>query len=181
MSLQKIKVSKSELLDIVKDNKKKHDEIYEAAEAGYWLEAEENLKKQLKEQLTNFKKNYQKQVKDFKKQISKELKMVEQKKKDGYTYMRKPFPENHSDDYQGTIKRLELSVEPHIELENNEFDCYVRNKWQWRTSFLNTNSYYANNYAVSASYSLQSIPARTSSWVTGSSYSGSVFNSLNTF
>jgi hypothetical protein len=157
MSLSKIKVSKSELLTIVRDNKKKHDEIYEAAEAGYWLEAEEYLKKFQKEQLTSMKKNYQKSVKDLKKQVSKELRLVDQKKRDGFSYMRKPFPENHSDDYQGTIRKLELCVEPEIELVDGEFDCFVRNKWTWRQSFLSTNSSYANNYAVSASWASSSI------------------------
>jgi hypothetical protein len=143
MSLQKIKVSKSELLTIVKENKQNHDEIYEAAEKGYWVDAEEHLKKLQKESLSVMKKNYQKSVKDLKKQVNKELRLVEQKKREGFVYLRKPFPENHSDDYQGTIRRLELCVEPEVELENTEFDCYVRNKWQWKTSFLATNSSYA--------------------------------------
>lgn len=170
MSLQKIKVSKAELLTIVKENKKKHDEIYEAAEAGYWLEAEEYLKKYQKEQLATMKKNYRKSVKDLKKQVAKELRMVDQKKKGGYYYMNKPFPETHTDDYEGTIRRLELSVDPEIELVSDEFDCFVRNKWTWRQSFLSTNSSYANNYAVSASYSLCSTPM-----------SGSLMTSLSTF
>lgn len=180
MSLQKIKVSKSELLGIVKDNKKKHDEIYEAAEAGYWLDAEDFLKKHLKEQAAVYKKNYLKQIKDFKKQISKELKMVEEKKRGDYWHMRKPFPENHTDDYKGTIKKLELCVEPEIELENSEFDCFVQNKWQWRQSFVSTNFGYANN-SVSASFSLNSTPLA----VSGSGYFGtgslSLVNSLNNF
>lgn len=177
MSLQKIKVSKTELLGIVKDNKKKHDEIYEAAEAGYWLEAEDFLKKHQKDMLSTLKKNYKSQVKALRKQVATELKMVEEKKKTGYLYMKKPFPENHTDDYEGTIKRLELSIDDKIELENNEFDCYVRNKWEWRQSFLNTNSYYANNYAVSSSYALTSSWAsNVATWTTGS-----LCNSLNTF
>ena len=153
MSLSKIKVLKSQLLDIVKDNKKKHDEIYDAAEAGYWLEAKEFLQKYQKDQLALMKKNYLKDVKLVKNQIAKESKMVEQKKKDGYSYMRKPFPENHSDDYKGTIQRLELSIEPEIELETGEFDWYVRNKWEWRAKFLSTNTSYANNYCIISSYS----------------------------
>jgi len=159
MSLQKIKVSKPELLTIVKENKQSHDEIYEAAEKGYWVDAEEFLKKYQKETLTAMKKNYQTAVKDLKKQVGKELRLVDQKKKDGFVYLRKPFPENHSDDYQGAIRRLELSVEPEVELENLEFDCYVRNKWAWKTSFLATNSSYAmtgsswSSGSVSASFS----------------------------
>ena len=177
MSLSRIKVSNEQLLTIVRENKKKHDEIYDTAEAGYWLEAEEFLKKYQKEKMVEMKKNYRKSVKDLKKQVAKELRMVEQKKRDGYYYMTKPFPENHSDDYQGVIRKLELSVEPEIDLETNEFEWYVRNKWQWRQSFLNTNSYYANNYAVSASYSLNSTP------LSGACYlgTGSLMNSLSTF
>ena len=181
MSLQKIKVSKSELLTIVRDNKKKHDEIYEAAESGYWLEAEEFLKKHQKDQLTALKKNYQKTVKDLKKQVAKVLRLVEEKKKDGYFYMRKPFPENHSDDYQGAIQRLELCVDPEIELENNEFDSYVRNKWAWRSTFLSTNSGYANSYAVSgscASCSVSSSYALNSTPYIGT---GSLMSSLANF
>jgi len=175
MSLSKIKVSKSELLTIVRENKQKHDEIYEAAEAGYWLEAEEYLKKFQKEQLTTMKKNYQKSIKDLKKQVNKEFRLVDQKKKDGFFYMRKPFPENHSDDYQGTIRKLELCVEPEIELVDGEFDCFVRNKWNWRQSFLSTNSGYANNYAISASWASSSVSGAFS---TGT---GSLVNSLGSF
>lgn len=177
MSLSKIKVSNEKLLTIVRDNKKKHDEIYEAAEAGYWQEAEEFLKKYQKDTLVAMKKQYRKQVKDLKKQVVKELKMVDQKKKTGYYYMNKPFPENHSEDYQTVIRKLELSVEPEIELETGEFDCFVQNKWSWRQSFLNTNACYANNYAVSASYALVSTPVSGACW----NGTGSLMNSLSTF
>jgi len=178
MSLLKIKVSNEKLLTIVRENKTKHDEIYETAEAGYWLEAEEFLKKYQKDTLVAMKKQYRKQIKDLKKQVAKELKMVDQKKKSGYYYMTKPFPENHSDDYQGVIRKLELSVEPEIELETNEFECYVRNKWQWRQSFLNTNTNYANNvYSCTGSYSMMpGSYALSASWS-----SGSLNNSLSTF
>jgi hypothetical protein len=176
MSLQKIKVSNEKLLTIVRENKKKHDEIYEAAVDGYWLEADEFLKKYQKETLVAMKKQYRKQVKDLKKQIAKELGLVDKKKKEGFVYMRKPFPENHTDDYEGVIRKLELSVDPEIELQGDEFECYVRNKWQWRQSFLATNTNYAN-YACTGSYSMG--PA---SYALSASWSaGSLGNSLSTF
>ena len=167
-TLSNLKVSKTELLAIVKENKQKHDEIFEAAEKGYWVEAAEFLKNYQKEQLAERKKNYLKAVRDLKKQVAKELRLVEQKKKDGYSYMRKPFPENHSDEYQGVIRRLELFVDDHLELNTTEFDCYVRNKWQWRQSFIATNSSYAmtGSYALNASY----MPAMSASWSSGSAY-----------
>ena len=92
--------------------------------------------------------------------------------------MNKPFPENHSDDYQTVIRKLELSVEPEIALETGEFDCFVQNKWSWRQSFLNTNSYYANNYAVSASWSSGSTLSTASPCYLGTS---SLMTSISTF
>ena len=179
-TLSNLKVSKSELLTIVRENKEKHDEIFAAAEQGYWVDAAEHLKKYQKDTLVALKKNYQKTVKDLKKAISKELKMVEQKKKTGYYYMNKPAPENHTDDYEGVIRRLELCAGDHLELNNNEFDSYVRNKWTWRNSFINTNT----SYALSASWSSGSCLGTgsyypmTSSWANNGSY---ITSRLTTF
>ena len=149
MNLSNLKVSTETLLGIVKENKEKHDQIYEAAEKGYWLEAENYLKEYQKEMLNTYKKQYLKDVKELKKQVTKELKAVEEKKRTGYLYLRKPFPENHSDDYECVIKKLEMATEPRIELYPNEFDSYVRNKWDWRKSFLATNT----SYAISSTFS----------------------------
>lgn len=51
MSLQKIKVSREEVLKIVQENKQKHDDVLKTAIEGYWIDAETYLKKYEKEQL----------------------------------------------------------------------------------------------------------------------------------
>lgn len=175
MSLHQIKVARKEVLAIVRENKEKHDVILKDAIEGYWLEAEGFLKKYEKEQCSQLekahkdslkvmRKNLRTNKKNIKEQVKKELDLVKQRKKDGpFVYMRNRYPEDHTDDYIGTIRRLELCVEDQLELDNNEFDCYIRNKWQWRQSFITANtgyvsSLYTNNLGISCSYAL------TSSW-----------------
>jgi hypothetical protein len=174
-SLNNLLVKKEEALKIVKENKIKHDNILKDAIEGYWLEADKNLKQLKVDRLKELKKQYQKNVKDFKKQIASDLNLIAKRKKDGpFNHLRQRYPEDHTDDYIGVIRRLELAVGENIQLNSSEFDQYVRNKWSWRESFLSTNSYYTaisgacspimsnaigwtgtgSWYAVTASYSI---------------------------
>jgi len=157
MSLQQIKVAREEILSIVKENKKKHDDILKDSIEGYWLEAEKTLKRYEKDTLYHAEKNHKEQLKKMRKslrdkkkevreQVKKELEFVEKRKKDAaFVYMRNKYPENHSDDYIGTIRRLELCVDKEVELDVVEFDKYVRNKWEWRDSFITSNSGYVTS------------------------------------
>lgn len=170
MSLNEVKVSRRDVLELVKENKKKHDAILKDAIEGYWLEAEKFLKKyekdtisdwekSHKDQLKRMRKNLRENKKNLKDQIRKELGYVEKKNKNAkWVYMTNPFPESHADDYIGTIRRLELCVDDEIKLDTYEFDKYVRNKWEWRASFLTSNSGYTTSYrsayALTSSYSL---------------------------
>lgn len=183
-SLNNLHVKKLDALKIVNENKIKHDKILSDAIEGYWLEAEKTLKQLKVDRLKELKKQYQKNVKDFKKQIASDLNLVSKRKKDGpFNHLRQRYPEDHTDDYIGVIRRLELAVGENIQLNSAEFDQYIRNKWEWRASFLSTNSYYSSIsgacspiisnaiawigtgscFPVSASYAL------TASWSNGSS------------
>jgi len=183
MSLHQVKVSTKEVLGIVKENKQKHDAILKDAIEGYWFEAEKSLKRTEKEQISAWEKAHKEQLKRMRKQlrdnkknlreqIKKELGFVEKRKKDGpWQYMRNTYPETHADDYIGTIRRLELCVETEVELDTQEFDRYVRNKWEWRDSFICSNSGYVTSY-YSNTTSYPTI-ALSSSWASGSCLSNS--------
>ena len=176
MSLQQIKVSREEVLSIVKDNKEKHDQILKEAIEGYWLEAELFLKKNEKDQLQQIDKNHRealKRLRNQRKDAAKTLKtqtkydfdLVSNRTRDkGFKYWNGKYPEDHGDDYTGTIRRLELCVEPQVELDTNEFDAFIRNKWTWRNSFLSSNTSYVNACYGTSSYSLGSNYAISGSW-----------------
>ena len=40
-------------------------------------------------------------------------------------------PEDHTADYDAAIEMLEWHEEPQVVLSVHEFQCYVRNKWDW--------------------------------------------------
>ena len=188
MSLQKIKVSREEVLKIVQENKQKHDDVLKTAIEGYWIDAEAYLKKYEKEQLETIAKNHKEQLKRLRKSrkeaikalkanVKTDLERVKGKNRDkGFNFWNGRYPEDHGDDYIGTIRRLELCVEKEIELEHNEFDSYIRNKWAWRDSFLSSNTSYVNSYrgygisgswassSLSASYACTSSYALSPTW-----------------
>lgn len=179
MSLQKVKVSREDVLAIVKENKEKHDEILEGAIDGFWLEAESYLKKNEKDQADQINKNHREQLKRLRKARKDALKtlktntktdldLVKNKDKSkGFIYWRGKYPEDHGDDYNGTIRRLELCVDPQIELETNEFDAYIRNKWSWRDQFLVSNSSYVTSYFGTGSIGCNSVSSSYALNVTG--------------
>lgn len=191
MSLQEIKVSREEVLNIVKENKEKHDGILKTAIEGYWLDAESYLKKYEKDQVEQINKSHKLQLKNLRKQRKESLKYLKTRTKEdldrvkdrtrekGFSYWNKPYPEDHSDDYLGTIRRLELCVDGEVKLDTNEFDAYIRNKWAWKDSFINSNRGYVTSYALTSSYCRANNRwpsyAVSSSWSSGSSLSASYF------
>ena len=166
MSLQEVKVSREEVLNIVKENKEKHDGILKTAIEGYWLDAESFLKKNEKEQVEQINKTHKQQLKTLRKNRKEYLKSVKSRTKEdldrvkdrtrdkGFNYWNKPYPEDHGDDYLGTIRRLELCVDGEVKLDSHEFDAYIRNKWAWKDSFLNSNRGYVTSWAATSSYCL---------------------------
>ena len=162
MSLQEIKVSRTDVLQIVRENKEKHDGLLITSVEGYWIDAESYLKKFEKEEIEKFNKSHKQQLKTLRKNRKEFLKALKTKVKEdldrvkdrtlkkGFNYWRGSFPEDHADDYNGTIRRLELCVDGEIKLDTSEFDSYIRNKWAWKQSFIASNTSYINSWATSS-------------------------------
>jgi len=158
MSLQEIKVSREEVLKIVNQNKEKHDQILKDAIEGYWMEAEAYLKKNEKIELDAIAKEHRQELKELRKERKEAIKTLRENtkadlekvklrdKSKGFNYWIKKYPEDHGDDYIGTIRRLELCVDNELELNSNEFDSYIRNKWTWKDAFISSNTGYVSAY-----------------------------------
>lgn len=59
-------------------------------------------------------------------------------------YLRLPVPEEHTEDYSRAISMMDWHVGDYVELEEEQFEAYIRNKWGWhKTFFANTGSYLA--------------------------------------
>jgi hypothetical protein len=57
-----------------------------------------------------------------------------------------PEPEDHTEDYDRVLAMLDMSVDEVIELEEEDFKCYVLDQWGWQRSFAsNTMRYSSGN------------------------------------
>lgn len=110
-----VNVSRVVLLEKLYANLKVHQQEYQEALAEYHVRLEADLRTALKKV---------KNVED-----------VEQLKKFRFSL---PFPQNHISDFKEAIEMLELSVDDHINLDQESFRAFVKNEWPWSEDFTNT-------------------------------------------
>ena len=56
-------------------------------------------------------------------------------------------PQDHSESYELAIEIMKWETEEKIELNINDFQCYVRDKWDWKNSFKGSVVAYANTHS----------------------------------
>lgn len=117
--MENIRVSKQELLKVVRENREKHKTEYLEAIKAYRVKAADLLNQEL-----------QKIVSGDKFQVRFDL----------------VKPESHEKEYDLAIKMLEMSVDETIEISQQEFNELVNDEWNWKYSF-NT-AYFSNRTYV---------------------------------
>jgi hypothetical protein len=114
--LNEIKVSKDQLLEVVRTNRDKHRQVFEAALEGYhqaaakWLgeKLDEAKKGNLRDQLV----------------------------------FREPVPTDHTADYDRVIRMLEMALGDTIKVPEHEFSMFVMDEWGWKREWMATASNY---------------------------------------
>lgn len=145
-------IEKSRLLEKLKANRESHDSLYNAACSGYWLEA----KKVIDEKVVEFGKATAKVQKDFDVSVE-ELRagVAVQNENDMHHFAGffafnsswpLKYPTNQLEDYDRVIDLISFSVADKVKLSLKEFNCYVRNQWDWNEQFATTNQLYVNAY-----------------------------------
>lgn len=124
--MEKVTVKKSELLDALRHNRKKHVEEYE--------ETVEEYKAAALQRLDNA-------VDTLKDQISK-LKGGDVPKLNVITFDIKP-PEFHKTDYDRAIQMLEMAVDENITIVDWQFQQFVMDNWDWKDAFQSTRMSYS--------------------------------------
>jgi hypothetical protein len=114
--MQKIKVKKTELLEILKKNRNAHNGIFREAQEGFRKAVIEELEKRLK--------------------LARNGKKIEQ-------YVRLPEPQDHTRDYDRVISMLEMDLTDIVELSETDYAQYVLDDWEWKRQFLGTNRAYS--------------------------------------
>lgn len=111
-----VKVAKAELLAKVRDNRANHRDLFVQAQIGYRKMVIDELDKSLSD--------------------AREGRAIK-------THIALQAPSDHTDEYDNVLAMLEMSVDEVIELEAHDFQCYVRDKWQWAAAAHMLNSTYA--------------------------------------
>lgn len=118
--MEKVKVTRNELLTNINQNRTKHKEEYDEALSG-WQE-----------------------------QIVVAFDEARDRVRQGdYSNLSPasglPKPQHHLKDYDLAIRMLTMSVDEHIEIEMHDFNQYVMDEWSWKAGFALTNSSYLSS------------------------------------
>lgn len=62
-------------------------------------------------------------------------------------YAHLSVPQDHSESYELAIEIMKWETEEKIELNINDFQCYVRDRWDWKNSFVGSVNAYANDHS----------------------------------
>lgn len=109
---RQVTVSKTHLLEVMKQNLEQHRADYATALSDY----------------------HQRLIDDLKLALKKVSKVEDPSTLKKFNF-NVPFPENHEADYQEVIEMLEMSVEENITLDSRSFKAYVKNEWDWAQRF----------------------------------------------
>jgi len=115
--MHSINVDKNELIKILKENKTKHEELYNEAILGYHAEVREKLEDALRKASCGEK---------------------------YITNLDMSVPQHNIKDYDRIIGMLELATETEIELNSGEYDQYVNDEWHWAGMTNSINNMYAS-------------------------------------
>lgn len=113
--MKKIKIYTTVLLAKIKENREKHNSLYQSAMIGY----KEKLIATLEKMLSDAKEG---------KQIEKYIGLSE--------------PIHNLKDYDRAIAMLETTLDTVIELDQEDFDNYFLDEWGWKEQFIQLNSSY---------------------------------------
>jgi hypothetical protein len=119
--MKSVSIKKSTLLEKIKANREGHEKIYKEALAGYLVAARQKLKSLL-------------------------AKIEEGKVLNAYVGLTPPSV--HLKEYDRAIEMLELSEDEVVELDARTFAQLVQDDWDWKHSFLSTNSSYSGAAAA---------------------------------
>lgn len=111
--MRQVKIQREELIKILKENRKQHIRDFEQNLVDYKSAAIKITNENLRVAITG----------DLEK-ISSQFKTMPS------------FPVSHEESYNRVIRMLELHTEEVIELDHNEFDQLVMDKWPWKQQFV---------------------------------------------
>lgn len=122
--MKTVRISKKKLLDKLEQNMNDHKFIYDEAMKGWKCDVITGLAVSLK------------RAKEGREYVT-DLELEE--------------PSCHLDEYKNIIERVNWHEDDYIELDHQEFNQFILDKWIWQYNFLSTSSSYSSSSSSSAS------------------------------
>jgi len=120
--MDRVKVSKVELISILTSNRDQHIKDLKEATGGYYIQA----RKEFEEELTKIKEG-----------------------KEFHTFFRNlNKPESHVKEYNNVIDMLGVSADTEVYISMEDYLKYYKNEWSWQASWQVSNKPYATLYNV---------------------------------
>ncbi len=119
--MQPLKYKTAELIEILKKNRDEHKGLFDKAILG-WLKSVGEAAQSVVAAGTN-------EIK-----VRKELQGL-------YSHLQCPADETAA--YDHAIRKLELTTQDEIELDDREFKSFVEDDWDWKNNWMTSNSAYA--------------------------------------
>lgn len=111
--MREVKIEKSRLLDVLKTNKKAHEDAFHEASEAFYKNFIEDLQSVTRD-VTEKKSNYEGAMKIFREE--------------------RP-PLGHCDEYERQIRMLEFDTREVVDLTQEEFTKFVMDEWSWKEEF----------------------------------------------
>lgn len=113
--MKTVKIKKSELLEVIENNRRNHRRIFLKAIEGYRKKVIELLEEAIKDAKSGC-------------SIQTHFSVIE--------------PIDQTEDYDRVIRMLEMSIDDVVELTEQEFAQYVMDQWTWSSQFAETAAFY---------------------------------------
>lgn len=118
--MQKVRIAKAQLVELIKKNRDEHREVFLKAQEGYREKAIAVLDEQLAR--------------------ARKAQGIDMAVIVGIVQ-----PQDHTEDYDRVLEMLSLSVDDTIELTSEEFQNFVQDNWHWSRSWALSNSTYTDS------------------------------------
>ena len=141
---REIEVDRVKLIEALKANRERHVAQYHEAVEGYREAALEILNKAKASAVARMERNFEKirmdlEAFDPENGASDRIKLIQSET------VEMPVPRNYAKDYDAAIDIAEWDVNDKLKLSFAEFQCFVRDEWDWKNDFLTNSAMYVKN------------------------------------
>jgi hypothetical protein len=139
--MRKVKARTADLLKAIRENLEKHRQDYAEAFDGYKLEATEALKACQTTLIGALHELGEKVRAADREQGHKPVPLVLSSGLIQFGSLRPP--QDHSSSYEVVIRMLEFETQEVIEVDQDQFECYVMDRWDWKDDFAGLHQNYS--------------------------------------